>query len=420
MTAAIRIQNVSKRYRINHAVPQSASRYRTLREALTSGVVQSLGRLTGRRSDGQYADFWALRDISFDVEPGDVVGIIGRNGAGKTTLLKILTRITDPTLGRAEMRGRVGSLLEVGTGFHPELTGRENVFLNGSILGMRRTEIRRHFDEIVAFSGVETFLDTPVKRYSSGMRVRLAFSVAAHLNPEILLIDEVLAVGDAEFQRKCLGKMSDVARAGRTVLFVSHNMAAVEGLCTRGVFLSAGRVEFIGSQAEAIRRYCDHLEKTVEYGQYRRSESEPPGEASIVEAVVTSQGSYFASGYAIGAPLEIVVHASAATPLEQPGLGIGIDDSLGRRILTLHTTYAPRPEWPPIVTGRFTLRCRLEALNLAPGDYRLKLSLENRLGSVDVVDPALTFTVLPSDFYNNGGKFGRGLILCRHDWQLET
>ncbi|MCA9896469.1 MAG: ABC transporter ATP-binding protein, partial [Anaerolineae bacterium] len=202
-------------------------------------------------------NLWALKDVSFEVKRGEVVGIVGRNGAGKSTLLKILSRITEPTSGHAEIHGRVGSLLEVGTGFHPELTGRENIYMNGAILGMRRSEIDRQFDEIVAFAEIERFLDTPVKRYSSGMHVRLAFAVAAHLEPEILLVDEVLAVGDVEFQRKCLGKMEDVAQGGRTVIFVSHNMAAVKDLCQRAFLLKEGELEFVGSVDATIRRYLE-------------------------------------------------------------------------------------------------------------------------------------------------------------------
>jgi len=259
---AIRVENLSKRYRIGQYVG-SGAQYKTLRESLTNAVSAPLRwlRQTGdgrRKTDapspasrprssvpGQPSTdgfIWALRDVSFEVKQGEVLGIIGRNGAGKSTLLKVLSRITEPTEGGAELKGRVGSLLEVGTGFHPELTGRENIYLSGAILGMTRKEIDRKFDEIVDFSGVEKFIDTPVKRYSSGMRVRLGFAVAAHLEPEILLIDEVLAVGDVAFQKKCLGKMGDVAREGRTVLFVSHNMGAVQQLCTRAILLNEGTV----------------------------------------------------------------------------------------------------------------------------------------------------------------------------------
>jgi lipopolysaccharide transport system ATP-binding protein len=234
MKPAIRLTDLGKRYRV--PVGGARAEYRTLRETLTGLATAPLRRR--RRAE----EFWALRGVGFDVAPGEAVGIIGRNGAGKSTLLKILARITRPTTGTVEVRGRVASLLEVGTGFHPELTGRENIYLNGGVLGMKRSEIARKFDEIVAFSGVEAFLDLPVKRYSSGMQMRLAFAVAAHLEPDIVVIDEVLAVGDAEFRRKCLGKMGQVARSGWTVLFVSHNMAAVQNLCTRAVLLAGGSV----------------------------------------------------------------------------------------------------------------------------------------------------------------------------------
>jgi lipopolysaccharide transport system ATP-binding protein len=247
MNAAISVQGISKRYRIGHL--QSA--YGTLRDSLASAA----SRAARREHRREHEEIWALRDISFDVRQGEVLGIVGRNGAGKSTLLKVLTRITAPTQGRAEIRGRVGSLLEVGTGFHPELTGRENIYLNGAILGMKRREIRQKLGEIVEFSGVETFLDTPVKRYSSGMYVRLAFSVAAHLEPEILFVDEVLSVGDAEFQARCLGRMEDLGATGRTVLFVSHNMQAVSQLCDRALLLQGGMVVQDGSSENVVARY---------------------------------------------------------------------------------------------------------------------------------------------------------------------
>ena len=239
---AIRVENLGKQYRIG----QRETAYKTLRESIMN--------LFARR-DGKPDTIWALKDVSFEVKRGKVVGIIGRNGAGKSTLLKILTRITEPTEGHAEIHGRVGALLEVGTGFHPELTGRENIFLNGAVLGMKKTEIQRKFDEILAFSEIEKFIDTPVKRYSSGMRVRLAFAVAAHLEPEILLVDEVLSVGDAAFQKKCLGKMDDVARMGRTVLFVSHRMGAIQNLCQSAFWLSDGQIEATGQVYDVVQSY---------------------------------------------------------------------------------------------------------------------------------------------------------------------
>jgi lipopolysaccharide transport system ATP-binding protein len=280
----IRVEGLGKSYRLRH------ERYEALRDVITDRF-RSLGRrLVGRASapdaGGEEEEFWALRDVGFDVKRGEVLGIIGRNGAGKSTLLKVLSRITEPTEGRVTIRGRVASLLEVGTGFHPELTGRENIYLNGAILGMTRSEIRRKFDEIVAFAETERFLDTPVKRYSSGMYVRLAFAVAAHLEPDILVVDEVLAVGDAEFQRKCLGKMRDVSQGGRTVLFVSHNMAAVQALCGRGVLLDRGRVVFDGRASEAVRQYLESGSAAVDSGVGRplsksltlvRMECEPAG-----------------------------------------------------------------------------------------------------------------------------------------------
>jgi len=241
---AVSVRGLAKSY----SIAKNAEKHSTLGEALVH-------KLKNPFAKAEKDTFWALNDVNFDIQKGDVVGIIGRNGAGKSTLLKVLSRITEPTRGKIDLYGRVGSLLEVGTGFHPELTGRENVFLNGAILGMSKAEIARQFDAIVDFSGTEQFLDTPVKRYSSGMYVRLAFAVAAHLNPEILIVDEVLAVGDAEFQKKCMGKMQDVAESGRTVLFVSHNMGAINQLCTQGILLKSGRVEFQGKTEQVTERY---------------------------------------------------------------------------------------------------------------------------------------------------------------------
>jgi len=256
MPPTISVQNLGKKYVLSH---QSQEHYTALRDVMTNGVKQFVHKLrhplATSMNDPTCEDFWALKDVNFDIQQGDRVGIIGRNGAGKSTLLKILSRITEPTVGKVKISGRVASLLEVGTGFHPELTGRENIFLNGAILGMSKVEIKKKFDEIVAFAEVEKFLDTPVKRYSSGMYVRLAFAVAAHLEPEILIVDEVLAVGDAQFQKKCLGKMEEVGKQGRTVLFVSHNMAMISNLCQKGIVLDAGGLAFQGPISEAMLKY---------------------------------------------------------------------------------------------------------------------------------------------------------------------
>src|SRR6201996_5016172 len=250
---AIQVENLGKKYLLRHQ--QSGRRYKALRDVI-AGKAKSLVKLGSGDPLPPMEEFWALKDVSFSVKPGEAVGIIGRNGAGKSTLLKLLSRITEPTRGSIRLRGRVASLLEVGTGFHAELTGRENIFLNGAILGMTKVEIKRKFDEIVAFAEVEKFLDTPVKRYSSGMYVRLAFAVAAHLEPEILIVDEVLAVGDVEFQKKCIGKMKDVSeKDGRTVLFVSHNMGAIQNLCDKAMILNKGELSFLGNVNEGIQHY---------------------------------------------------------------------------------------------------------------------------------------------------------------------
>lgn len=270
MPSVICVENLSKKYIISH---QKRERYTALRDVLTDGAKRLTHKLThpfaAPKTDPTHEEFWALKDVSFDIKQGDRVGIIGRNGAGKSTLLKILSRITEPTSGKVSIKGRVASLLEVGTGFHPELTGRENIFLNGAILGMSKAEIKKKFDEIVAFAEVERFLDTPVKRYSSGMYVRLAFAVAAHLEPEILIVDEVLAVGDAQFQKKCLGKMEEVGKEGRTVLFVSHNMAMISNLCQKGIMLEGGKISTQGEISKVIQHYYQNSNKLNELSNRR-------------------------------------------------------------------------------------------------------------------------------------------------------
>jgi lipopolysaccharide transport system ATP-binding protein len=305
------IEGLSKRYTLSH---QRGSGL--LRDRLAAFVRTPFGRRGAAASAKE--DFWALRDVGFSVEQGDVIGVIGRNGAGKSTLLKILSRITEPTTGRITIAGRVASLLEVGTGFHGELSGRENIFLNGAILGMKRSEIRRKFDEIVAFAEVEKFLDTPVKHYSSGMYVRLAFSVAAHLEPEILIVDEVLAVGDAAFQRKCLGKMGDVCRQdGRTVLFVSHNHAALQSICNRGVWLQQGRVAQVGSIAECLSGYLGSAQAHAEF----ESRDQPHITFVRVDQAALAEGR-----------LQIEVGFKSPVPLSPPVVGIILSTKFGQPI----------------------------------------------------------------------------------------
>lgn len=284
MNPIIRVDKVSKQYRLGGR----EAAYRTLRDSINSAI-----RTPWKRSAKNSENLWALQDVSFEITPGEVVGIIGRNGAGKSTLLKVLSRITEPTKGRIELYGRVGSLLEVGTGFHPELTGQENIYLNGSILGMRRSEIAKKFDEIVSFAEVEKFVDTPVKHYSSGMYVRLAFAVAAHLEPEILIVDEVLSVGDAHFQKKCLGKIGDVARAGRTVLFVSHNLGAVTQLCSRGIILKGGQTVFDGDVTDAVAHYVEDMRTSSSSITFA---DEPNRDMQILSmSVVTTDGEVISS-----------------------------------------------------------------------------------------------------------------------------
>lgn len=306
MSTAIKVENLGKKYTIRH---QQSERYVALRDVMARGFKNVGEKLfspfSGRSSSSadSQEDFWALKDISFEIKQGERVGIIGRNGAGKTTVLKLLSRITEPTTGRIEITGRVASLLEVGTGFHPELSGRENIFLNGAILGMSKAEIKKKFDEIVAFAEIEKFLDTPVKRYSSGMYVRLAFAVAAHLEPEILIVDEVLAVGDAQFQKKCLGKMEEVGEEGRTVLFVSHNMSAISALCVRGIVLAEGKLLCDDNIAAAISNYLICGTDSV----YTRRDTYPPLQPAITKAWFENTSGEQTSKYYAGEPVCLVI-----------------------------------------------------------------------------------------------------------------
>jgi lipopolysaccharide transport system ATP-binding protein len=400
---AIRAEMVGKAYRLGVREDRAGTLVEAMGAILRAPMrnLRRLRRLDTSGSDRDADDIlWALRGVSFEIRQGEVVGFVGRNGAGKSTLLKILSRITDPTEGRITMRGRLSSLLEVGTGFHPELTGRENVYMNGTILGMRRREIDAKFDEIVAFSGVERFLDTPIKRYSSGMKVRLAFSVAAHLEPEILVIDEVLAVGDADFQRKCLGKMQDVAGSGRTVLFVSHNMGAVQTLCTRAIALREGRVIQDGEATAVVRDYLASMSRPEEAGftpdnPHRRT----PGDIRLVGGRVLN-----GSGQA-----STEVTAGEAVTLEfdyeNPGRHAGFDPTVvvrnadGLPILHLQPQYMG---YQVRARRAGTLRCTLPRLPLPPGDYRVEAVIKANGAIADHIPNALFFSVQASRFYPTG------------------
>ena len=423
---AVRAEALSKQYHRSQAVDPS----RTLREALTesaAGVMRAAGRLVSRGERSQPNAFWALRDVSFEVAEGEAVGLIGGNGAGKSTLLKLLTRVTAPTGGRALIRGRVGSLLEVGTGFHPDLSGRDNVFLNGAILGMRRAEIARKFDEIVAFAEVGPFIDTPVKRYSSGMYMRLAFAVAAHLEPDVLLVDEVLAVGDAAFQRKCLGKMNDVTAAGRTVLFVSHNMAAVQSLCGRALWLRDGRVAEDGPAKQVVTRY-------LQAGQVdRREQSWPdtataPGNDRVRLRRVSVRAARApdaaaeagADGFTTRTPLLLEFEYWNLTPGALLNLSLHIYNEQG--VMVFNALPVLEREWQgrPFPVGLFRDVCSIPGDLLNDGTFRVELLVVRDAEVVYRHEDVLAFEVHDSVELRDGW-FGRwsGVVRPLLPWTTE-
>jgi ABC-type polysaccharide/polyol phosphate transport system ATPase subunit len=393
---ALRTVGLNKRYRLGVAEKRAT----TLREALVLGAgapIRNLRRLRALTSFAaqEEADvLWALRDVSLEVAHGEVLGLIGRNGAGKSTLLKILSRITYPSGGYAEIRGRVGSLLEVGTGFHPELTGRDNVYLNGSILGMDRRHIDRMFDAIVEFAGVERFIDTPVKRYSSGMYLRLAFAIAAHLEPDVLIVDEVLAVGDAEFQQKCLGRMDEAAREGRTVLFVSHNVGAIQRLCTRSVLLEEGRVVADGATTDVVIRYLasggaeSPPAGWVDLSQARRSGS---GVARFLETRYSSRDHTVDFRPYPGGPLEVSVRVRATTVVPRVKLGLTLRDAYGATLMSISTTASGSRASLPEGTSMWVFR--ISSLALRPGAYQLDLWVGDSFVIHDHLQPALQLEV---------------------------
>ena len=365
MSTAISISGLGKRYMIG----ATQERAGTLRDAITNAVSAPARRLRhAGSSTGQVSELWALRDVSFDMDAGQVIGIIGRNGAGKSTLLKILSRITEPTTGSIALHGRVGSLLEVGTGFHAELSGRENIYLNGAILGMTRAEIKRKFDDIVAFSEIAEFLDTPVKRYSTGMFVRLAFAVAAHLEPEILLVDEVLSVGDLGFQRKCLGQMEQIAGAGRTIVFVSHNMGAVRSLCTRAVEIEGGHLVADGSSQDVVNAYIANQAATGGAILHLPRPLGKPDYLLITAVRVVDEDGRTEGPFHSSRPVAVEIDIDVAR--ENAAYQVGFDLLSGEGLLlrSWHTDGLPE-DWPPVTTGRSTLRCELPAGLLNEGRY---------------------------------------------------
>lgn len=416
MHSAISIRNLGKRYHVSHA--QERAPYRTLRDSLARAAAAPLRRLRGENG-GPAEEFWALKDVNFEIAPGEVVGIIGRNGAGKSTLLKILSRITKPTTGEVEINGRVGSLLEVGTGFHPELSGRENIYMNGSILGMSRREIKKRFDAIVDFAEVDRFLDTPVKRYSSGMYVRLAFSVAAHLEPDILIVDEVLAVGDAEYQKKCIGRMQAIREHGQTVIFVSHNMAMLTNLCTKAYLLSAGVILDRGSPEHVIKSMTSRQQATNGAVVSLRPEGHAAHRPTpIITAVrLQDESGEPATMFPAGAPMTILVDVEPTSPLLKPHLSITFDDSLGRRLFTV-ATYLSSSSLSPIDRPA-RIACEIESVPLAPGSYTLGLAVGVVREHLDAVPAAISADIIASDFYGNGRNPSAdfGSLLVRSAWR---
>ena len=417
----ITAENLSKSYLVGHQSVQR-ERYTALRDVIVreahNFARKTVDFIRGRQivQGDEIAEFWALRDVSFEVKRSEVLGIIGKNGAGKSTLLKILSRITEPTRGRAIIRGRTASLLEVGTGFHPELTGRENILLNGAILGMKRAEIKSKFDEIVAFAEVERFLDTPVKRYSSGMYVRLAFAVAAHLQPEILIVDEVLAVGDAEFQKKCLGKMGEFAQSGRTVLFVTHNLAAVKSLTTRGIILDAGSVVFSGTNDQVIQRYRNLTSRPTVAGEPRKWGK---GKHTAIRDVhLLNVDHQPTAQYVPGEPLILAV-AIETDGTRGMSLELFLTDA-SRTRLGLVSTYQFHGQTLPEKKGVYRATIKLDPLWLATGNYAFDVATSVVNSNWDhSVDSAVEFEVLfsnalgyPWDFRQSYG-YGSLALLCR-------
>ncbi len=402
---AISIRGVGKEYTIRHAYAAPT----TLAEAIARRIRHPFAQTKTEQ-------FWALRDVSFDIECGEVLGLIGGNGAGKSTLLKILSRITEMSEGAVDLYGRVGSLLEVGTGFNQELTGRENIFLNGAILGMRRAEIRHEFDAIVAFAGVERFLDTPVKHYSSGMYVRLAFAVAAHLRSEILIVDEVLAVGDQEFQRKCLGKMRDVASGGRTVILVSHNMTAISSLCSTAVVLREGRLVFTGNVSGAVEEYLAR-DATAMVGDLRgRRDRTGGGELRAVSLAIRRSNGDLTRSVRPWEPFEIIVRYEAPTALQNVKFSIDLELSDGTRVATLHSDF--RGERFDLAAGEGSLSCEVNGLPLRPDTYLINLSIGDH-ALYDYVERALSFEIEPVDVFGTGRlpQRNQGTLIADYHWR---
>src|SRR5262245_55934869 len=413
---AIRLDKVSKQYSIG----KSPAGYKTLSETLTHIAALPLRRqrrnLQAHANGLDQETFWALRDVSFEVKHGEVVGIIGRNGAGKSTLLKILSRITEPTLGVGTINGRVGSLLEVGTGFHPELTGRENIYLNGAILGMRRAEIAGKFDEIVDFAEVDRFVDTPVKHYSSGMYLRLAFSVAAHLEPEILLVDEVLAVGDAAFQKKCLGKMQNVADTGRTVLFVSHNMAAVQALCGRGIYLSEGHVVCDTTADEAVRSYVAGFTSGARRPLTLRTDRKGSGNLRFTACWIENKQGMKIDRAMVGDDIRFCFAYKATKPSRNVYVAFNLQEQIGDAIINCNTTDVGQDLVLVPEEGVFV--CEIQKFPLRAGRYVGNLDCRVQGVLTDWIQGAFTVDISIGDYYGTGKLNSQSKVYLPQSWKV--
>lgn len=409
MEPVIKVENLGKKYVIDHQVKMGDSAFREVLSQKVKGLLR--GRIKTKKV---HEEFWALKNVSFEINKGERVGIIGRNGAGKSTLLKILSQITDPTTGKITIDGKVSSLLEVGTGFHPELTGRENIFLNGAIIGMTRKEIESKFDEIVAFAEIEKFLDTPVKRYSSGMYVRLAFSVSAHINPDILIVDEVLSVGDAAFQKKCIGKIEEVSERGRTILFVSHNMGQVNNLCTRAILLDKGGVVMQGSTVDVTRMY--YQDKEISNLPELHFEEKRDTSFYISKVRVLNEKNEVSGHFAHNEKIILEVTIKSDSKLADVLLGVHVTDGVEKRIFTSEIGISDK------FLGEKTkiFRMTIPPVTLTPNTYKFSVGLH--IPNIQILDEHKL--ICPVSVYDNGSEFSRyqdvnyGCVFVKCDWQF--
>ncbi|NDV46026.1 ABC transporter ATP-binding protein [Paludibacter sp. 221] len=422
MSTAIKFENVSKQYRLGlistRTLSHDLNRFWKTKILQQADPYLKIGEINDRASKGESEYVWALQDINFEVQQGDVIGIIGKNGAGKSTLLKILSKLTAPTTGIIKANGRIASLLEVGTGFHPEMTGRENIYMNGAIMGMTKSEISRKLDEIVDFSGVERYLDTPTKRYSSGMTVRLGFAIAAHLEPEILVVDEVLAVGDAEFQKKAIGKMQDVSRGeGRTVLFVSHNMFSIKNLCDKGVLLKDGQVAYIDNILKVIEQYELENQKNSTFDLKCREDRKGSGELKVTNCCLKTKFNTITDSVICGDEFNLEVEITRFISIRKNiELAVNICNMSGEKIIQLSNCFLG--ELLEFDNEVSTIRYKIKKLPLTPGRYYIRFYLADKLQVYDWVDYAFFFNVEEGDFFNTGIIENSSVFFVDHEIEV--